>query len=299
MSTLPFIMPFSGGPFDHDETGRDQAALQKRIEQDDARIIVLHDGMPAIGQDGTLIRLRPNELMGKNLQDPGPLYLGLDDGAPVFAASLQYSHDVPDAQAFENMRAVAAKLGTQDLAIAGRAKSLFDWHYSHRFCSTCGTKSLAAEGGIKRVCLSCKAEHFPRVNPVVIMLVVHADQCVLGRQGSWNENIYSTLAGFVSPGETIEEACKREVWEEVGLITHDHRYIMCQPWPFPSQLMMGMICTAQDTKLTINTAEVEQAQWVSKDQVKAALKRKTDDLILPPSFTIANQLLRYWVKSEA
>lgn len=295
MTRADFIMPFTGGPFDHDETGRDQASLQKRVEQEDARCIVLHDGMPALDEDNRLIRLKPRELIGKNLQDPGPIYLGLDHGAPLFAASVQYSHDVPGARQFESLRHCASSLASQDLAVIGRAKSLFDWHFSHKFCSTCGTKSYADEGGIKRKCTACQAEHFPRVNPVVIMLVTHGDHCLLGRQGSWNTLVYSALAGFVSPGETIEEACKREVWEEVGAMTTGHTYIMCQPWPFPSQLMMGMTCKADDKALTVNTDEIEDAIWVSRQDVKAALDGETGTLIVPPSYTIAHHLLRHWV----
>lgn len=301
MSLSETPIAFAGGIFDHDETGRDPAIIQSLVEGEDAVCILLHKGMPALDDHGALIRVHPKTLIGKNILDPGPIYLGKHEGAPVFAASLQFQTDAPGiapsvAEEFQSMRAIAGLMSPSDLAIAGRAKALFDWHYTHRFCAKCGQQSFAREGGLKRQCPSCETEHFPRVNPVVIMLVVHGDQCLLGRGAGWPEGAFSALAGFVSPGETMEEACAREVWEETGVMTTDHRYVMSQPWPFPSQLMMGMICTAEDTALTINTKEIETAQWFSKDTVKGVFSKTNGAFLRPPRFTIAHQLLRWWIK---
>lgn len=298
MNLDDFTMPFAGGIFDHDETGRDSETLQKHVESPTALCALLHKGMPALGEDGRLIKVHPKTLIGKNLLEPGPMYLGQHNGAPIFAASMQFQTDVTNAQEFENMRRVAGRMDPEDLAITGRAKSLFDWHHTHVFCSACGQKSFAAQGGIKRVCPACSTEHFPRVNPVVIMLVVHGDECLLGRGEGWPDGAYSALAGFVSPGETIEEACKREVWEETGVMTTEHKYIFSQPWPFPSQLMMGMVCMADDKDLTINKAEIENAAWFTKNQVKGVFNKTDDAFLRLPRFTIAHHLLRWWIAQD-
>ena len=287
-------MAFAGGPFNHDETGRSPEAVQKAVENPKARALILHKGNPALMADGSLVKIRPIDLIGKNIFDPGPIYLGLDDGAPVFAASMADEADSFGGQ-FLNMRMAAANMSLPDLAIAGRARALLDWHFNHQFCAKCGKKSDAREGGLKRLCTFCHTEHFPRVNPVVIMLVQYGDKCLLGRGENWPDNAYSCLAGFISPGETVEEAVKREVWEETGVMTKNHRYVMSQPWPFPAQLMMGMICDAQGTDLNINTKEIEAANWYTRDQVAAVYDKTGTAFARLPKFTIAHHLLKYWL----
>ncbi len=285
---------FSGGPFDHDETGRAPQDLQLRLDDKNAYCILLHQDGPLLDKNGHLQRLSPKQLIGKNLRDPGPLYLGYDGDNPVFAAILQNISDAPHPAQPENLRNVASKMPASDLALAGRATSLFEWHITHRYCPNCGSGTQNMMGGLKRGCISCKAEHFPRVNPVVIMLVTHQDHVLLGRQASWPEGSYSALAGFVSPGETIEEACYREVWEEVGLSISNAAYMTSQPWPFPSQLMIGLSCTANQRELTINHREIESAQWVRKEALRAVIAKVSKDFYLPPRFTIARQLLERW-----
>ena len=296
-STTAVNMAFAGGPFNHDETGRDPAAIQKKVEHKLADAIILHKGNPALDVDGKLIRLPPSQLIGKNLFDPGPIYLGMEGKRPLFAASMANEGDSFGGQ-FLNMRMAASQMSMPDLAVAGRARALHDWHHNHQFCAKCGKKTDARDGGLKRHCTFCETEHFPRVNPVVIMLVIHGDSCLLGRGSSWPDGAYSTLAGFVSPGETMEEACMREVWEETGVMTKNHRYIMSQPWPFPAQLMMGMICHAEDRALKINTDEIEDAQWYTKDQVRAVFNKTGDAFSRLPRFTIAHQLLKWWIEQE-
>lgn len=297
LETYTNAMAFAGGPFNHDETGRDAAAIQKRVEQKNAQAILLHKGNPALDADGKLIKISPSRLVGKNIFDPGPIYLGLDGKVPLFAASMADEAD-NFAGTFLNMRMAAANMSFSDLAVAGRARALLDWHFNHQFCAKCGKKSDAREGGLKRLCTFCATEHFPRVNPVVIMLVVNGDSCLLGRGAGWPDGAYSALAGFVSPGETMEEACKREVWEETGVMTKNHRYVMSQPWPFPAQLMMGMICDAQDRTLKINKAEIEEAQWFTKDQVRAVYNKTGDAFLRLPKFTIAHHLLGWWLEQD-
>jgi len=144
-------------------------------------------------------------------------------------------------------------------------------------------------------CNSCQTDHFPRVNPVVIMLIIRGNQCLLGRSPGWPEGAYSALAGFVSPGESLEEACIRETKEEVGIDVTDVNYVFSQPWPFPSQLMMGLTCHTEQKKITLNPDELEAANWFSKDVVRDVFNKQSEAFLRPPRFTIAHHLLRYWL----
>jgi len=295
--TNNFIMPFAGGTLDHVETQRSPAELQTFVADPKARSICFHKGSPALRREGGLKRIHPSELIGRNLIDPGPIFLGLEDGAPIFAASLQNPTDVTLEELFQDLRSAARMLSPEDMALAGRAKSLLDWHFNHRFCAKCGQVSQPEEGGIKRKCPSCETEHFPRVNPVVIMLILSGDKVLLGRGAGWPEGAMSALAGFISPGESMEEAVTRETFEEVGIKIKNPRYIFSQPWPWPSQLMMGVVCEADSEELTINKSELEDAKWFTKDEVQAVYNKTGDAFLRLPRFTIAHHLLRHWLEN--
>jgi len=295
--TAPFIMPFAGGELDHAETRRSAEELQSFVKDPKAQCLLFLKGMPALNEDGGLKFIHPTDLIGRDLQDPGPIFLGLNDSVPVFAAALPHPQDIAPSESFQNMRAIASRLDPVQLALAGRAKSMLDWHYTHRFCSNCGSLSNGDEGGVKRNCPDCGTEHFPRVNPVVIMLVLSGDKVLLGRGPGWPEGFMSALAGFVSPGETIEEATARETFEEVGIKVKDTQYLFSQPWPFPSQLMIGVSCEAEGEEITLNANELEEAKWFTKDEVKAVFAKQSDVFMRPPRFTIAHQLLRRWIES--
>lgn len=288
-------MAFAGGRLDHLEDMRDVTSLRGFLKDPNARTLMLIDGKPAVREDGSLKTLHPDEIVGKTIMAPGLIFLGRDRVGPVFACLLDGPQNLSPAESFQEMRFIAGRLDGKSLAIAGRAKSLFDWHGSHRFCSACGNESQADGGGMSRKCPVCSTEHFPRVNPVAIMLVLNGDDCLLGRTAGWPDGAYSALAGFVSPGETLEEGCLREIKEEVGLNAHSVRYVFSQPWPFPSQLMMGLICETDQRHLAINKKEIEDARWFSKDTVRDVFDKKSDAFLRPPSFTIAHQLLRHWL----
>ncbi len=296
-----FTMPFAGGAVDPVETQRSAAELQAFLAKPNARCIMLHKGAPALAPDGGLKRIHPSELIGRNLMDPGPIFLGLELGlekdTPLFAASVADPEKVAPEDAFQNLRAIANHLSPEDLALAGRAKSLLDWHLDHRFCAKCGQVSQPDMGGMKRKCPSCETEHFPRVNPVVIMLILSGDKVLLGRGPGWPEGAMSALAGFISPGETLEEAAARETFEEVGIKVKNTRYIFSQPWPFPSQLMIGVICEAESEEITLNEAELEDAKWYSKDEVRAVFGKTGEAFMRLPRFTIAHHLLRHWLEA--
>lgn len=291
---------FAGAPIDLAENRRSTEELTVFSKDQAAKAIVLHEGKILVSENGELVDLHPSALIGKNIYDPGPLFLGLDVDIPVFAFSLavpEEADSLGDRVRFENIRKLATMLGSHDLALAGRAKSLFDWHRAHKFCAMCGQESKPKSGGVSRSCPSCSTAHFPRVNPVAIMLVLNGDKCLLGRSAAWPEGAFSALAGFVSAGETIEEACQREVYEEVGIKATKPVYKFCQPWPFPSQLMMGMFCYTDETELTIDKKEIAEARWFSKDTVRGVFDGSNKEFFCPPEFTIAHQLIKEWLES--
>jgi NAD+ diphosphatase len=242
--------------------------------------------------------VQPSQIKGTHLYDPGPLFLGLDGKVPMFAFSFAKEEEAAGlvkGAALDHLRNLAFLMDGRQLALAGRAKSLFDWHRSHRFCSNCGLESKPQAGGVTRKCPTCETDHFPRVNPVVIMLVLDGDNCLLGRGPEWPEGAYSALAGFVSPGESLSEACIREVKEEVNIDVENPNYKFSQPWPYPGQLMMGMFCTAKNTKITLDTKELADAQWFTKDVVRGVFAGTDKTFTCPPEFTIAHQLIKAWL----
>ncbi len=288
-------MAFTGAKLDHVEDKRDILTLKTYLKNPKARALMLINGKPAVTKEGHLKTCHPDDLVGQNIIAPGPMFLGLDDEGPVFAFALTDDQSMTAESEFQEMRAIASWLDQPSLAVAGRAKSLFDWHYSHRFCSTCGKESQSTAGGMYRHCKSCETDHFPRVNPVAIMLVIHEDHCLMGRSPGWPDKAFSALAGFISPGESLEEGCAREVKEEVNVDVHSVKYVFSQPWPFPSQLMMGITCQTDSRDFKVNKKELDDAQWFSKETVQNVFSGSDDSFLRPPGFTIANQLLRYWL----
>jgi NAD+ diphosphatase len=192
-----------------------------------------------------------------------------------------------------------AQLPADDLAIFGAARSVLDWHARHRFCARCGQPTRLAKGGWQRDCPACKAQHFPRVDPVAIMLVECDGRLLLGRQARFPPGSYSALAGFVEPGETIEEAVRREVFEEAGVRVGEVRYVASQPWPFPSQLMIGCLGLAGSLELAIDKTEIEDARWFTRAEVVEALAkgRESASFVPPPPQAIAYHLLQWWLET--
>ena len=229
------------------------------------------------------------------------VFLGLADGKGCFAAVPRVGDQRP---AFANLRLwqSMAALCSDDLATYGGARSLVDWHARHRFCARCGQPTVLAKGGWQRNCTSdaCKGEHFPRVDPVTIMLVEHSGRLLLGRQPRFPPRRFSALAGFVEPGETIEEAVAREVHEEAGIRVNTVTYVASQPWPFPSQLMIGCHSNAADDEITIDKTELDEARWFSREEVAYAMQAvetgaEDGAFIAPPRHAVAHHLLRWWL----
>jgi NAD+ diphosphatase len=226
------------------------------------------------------------------------VFLGLDGTQPLFAIDLPGENEPPLGEGtFTEMRAAAFVLPARDTAIAGQAKALLDWHRRHGFCPNCGHATALKDGGYRRLCPACSAEHFPRTDPVVIMLPLLDDRCLVGRNKRFPPGFYSAFAGFVEPGETMEEAVRRELMEEVNLKVAGVRYHATQPWPFPSSLMLGCYADALAADFRTDGHEIEDARWLSKDEVRARLANKIEDAMkLPMAIAIAHHLIRDWLE---
>ncbi len=229
------------------------------------------------------------------------VFLGLDGERGCFA-EVRTSLGGSVAPANPRVWQAMATLAGDELATYGGARSLVDWHARHRFCARCGSPTVLAKGGWQRTCTSeaCRAEHFPRVDPVTIMLVEHDGNLLLGRQPRFPAGNYSALAGFVEPGESIEEAVAREVLEEAGVRVRDVRYVASQPWPFPSSLMIGCHAHADDPTVVIDITELEDARWFSRAEVEDAIAasergERGEAFGAPPRTAVANHLLRWWI----
>ncbi len=230
------------------------------------------------------------------------MFLGRDATGPLFAAAAPKPEDdrQPAVKAID-MRSIATQglLGDAELALVGTAKSLIGWHARHRFCANCGAPTQPDLGGWRRHCQACGALHFPRVDPVVIMLAVDGDKALLARSPHFIPGMYSALAGFIEPGETIEDAVRRELHEEAGIRTGAVRYHSSQPWPFPSSLMIGCFARADTIELAIDVDEIEAADWFSRTQIAAMLAHRSDDMLFaPPPSAIAHQLMKSFVDGE-
>ncbi|URW77019.1 NAD(+) diphosphatase [Sphingomonas donggukensis] len=282
---------FTGSWLDRaDHIRGDAEALAAAAGDWRARLLRLDRGDPAIGEDGRIAWTT----LADAAEDGALLFLGLDDGGrPHFAESRP-----GDASGPARSPALYRMLETMpadEAAIFGTVRSLTGWHARHRFCANCGTATEVIRGGWARKCPACAAEHFPRTDPVVIMLAEFEGRALLGRGHPWPPRRYSALAGFVEPGESMEEAVAREVYEEAGVRVRDVRYVASQPWPFPGQLMIGAFATADSDVLAIDTAEIEDAMWVTRDEVRAALAGEEAPFLPPPRYAIARTLLEVWV----
>jgi NAD+ diphosphatase len=190
---------------------------------------------------------------------------------------------------------VVGALPGGEAGIIAQARGLLTWHARHRFCGSCGEPTRAADAGYVRRCPSCSAEHFPRTDPVVIMLPVRGDRCLLGRQPTFPRGMWSALAGFLEPGETIEEAVRREVAEESGLRVGTVRYQASQPWPFPASLMIGCLAEAESEQVQVARDELEDARWFGRDELERALAGTHPEMFVPPPMAIAHHLMRGWL----
>ena len=282
---------FTGGWLDRaDHIRGDDAALASAAGDQRARLMTLERGDPAIDAYGRIVWTS----LADAADDGTLLFLGLDaEARPHFAESRpgDVGGPVRSPALFRMLDAMPA----DEAAVFGTVRSLTGWHARHRFCANCGAATAIIRGGWTRQCPSCAAEHFPRTDPVVIMLAEHDGRALLGRGHPWPPRRYSALAGFVEPGESVEEAVAREIGEEAGVRVADVRYVASQPWPFPSQLMIACIARAEDDAITLDANELEDAIWVPRDEVRRILAGGEGAFLPPPRYAIARTLLEAWV----
>lgn len=289
---------FTGGTLDRADALRQDAAALARAAADPAARLLQLDALVPFAADGRLGWAPLGDAPRERLA-----LLGLDsDGAPRFALlphetgggqAAQAPAQIPAMRSPELMEALDA-LAPGEAATYAAARSLILWHARHRHCAVCGHVTHPFRAGWGRACPQCGAEHFPRTDPVVIMIAEHDGRALLGRQPSWPAGRYSALAGFLEPGESIEEAVAREVLEEAGVRVADVRYVASQPWPFPSQLMIACVARAETDRLVIDTHELESAIWVTREEMRAVLAGQAGAFVPPPRYAIARTLMEVW-----
>lgn len=232
------------------------------------------------------------------------VFLGLAEGRGQFAAALEadakQTLKTRDELLVLDLRSILVQglLPAPTISQISGAKALLHWHERHGFCANCGAATRMVHGGWRRDCPACKAEHFPRTDPVVIMLALKGERCLLGRQPRFAEGMWSCLAGFVEPGESIEEAARRETLEEAGIVCGRVAYFASQPWPFPMSLMIGCHAQALTDEIVIDKTELEAVRWFSRDEAARMLARRhPDGLFAPPPYAIAHHIIRAWVEN--
>jgi NAD+ diphosphatase len=281
----------------------DDSKLMALEGRRDARAYVVHRDSLVVKQDADAPRvlLTIDEAL-KFGANPGTIFLGLRDGAPLFgmgiSATAVESLLPRDDVKVSELRGMAMQgvVPPGQLSAIAMAKSLVNWHQRHGYCANCGTRTGMREGGWKRECPNCKAEHFPRTDPVVIMLVELGDKVLLGRQKQFPAGMYSCLAGFVEAAETIEDAVRREIFEESGIRCTDVNYYMTQPWPYPSSLMIGCTARATSEDIVVDRTELEDARWFDRAEASLMIRRQhPDGLAGPHPFAIAHHLLGRWL----
>ena len=298
---------FAGNPLDRgDQERRDEEWLEAQTRDPNARFLPLRN-LDILLDRRSGIRLGwidAAEVSRLNISAP-PLFLGISDGVSHFAIDVSEQNDVAgelvqdETRWFEEARDAAMALNPTDAGIVAQARMQVDWHARHRFCGVCGNQTYIARGGQMRRCSSCKSNHFPRTDPVIIVVVGRGDKCLLGQSRGRLSRLgwYSALAGFVDQAESIEEAVRREVREESGIEVGEVRYHSSQPWPFPSSLMIGCHAQALTTEISRDEEEMADVRWWSRADVLLALAGKHPDLKLPGPIAIAHHLIKSWAET--
>ena len=295
---------FGGNPLDRvSERRHDGEWIGKLLDDPDTRVLALRDLKPFTRGGGTpaldwkaVAPWRDQIESGATL-----IFLGLGDGRAHFAVDATGADVAPDVDTeLIDVRALAPTLAAGEAAILAEARSLLDWHARHRFCAQCGTPTRVAAAGWVRRCPDCRASHFPRTDPVVIMLAIRGERALLGRNRRRAGARFSCLAGFVEPGETLEEAVRREVREEAGIRCGRVRYLAAQPWPFPSSLMIGFLAEALTEAITVDPEELAEARWFTREEIREMVARAADGgdeaskVSLPQPIAIAHHICRRW-----
>jgi NAD+ diphosphatase len=290
---------FGGGGIERAAALRgDPAALALALAEPLARVLPMLDGQPLLAgpdQDRLGLLAPDHPLVG----GAASIWLGRQGGRAVFACEVApaaaAAAALPPDHAFGDLRRAVSRLGAADAELAAMARALALWHASHLFCARCGSPSAMAQAGWQRLCPACGAHHFPRTDPVVIMLVTAGERVLLGRSHGWPGQMHSLLAGYVEPGETIEAAVRREVAEETAIPVGEVVYLASQPWPFPASLMIGCAGRAQGTQIVLDPVELESARWMGRAEAVGMLAGRHAEVAPPRPGSIARMLLEGWV----
>ncbi len=310
---MEFINTFAGSPMNRmGNERRDEDWLRRQLDDPNTGFLPMWQlralMMPG-AEDLRISWCQKQDVQPFIMAGATTVFLGQINGMSHFAVDVSAGGDrkadapLQDYGKWIDVRSAAASCSGPDAAILAQTRSMLDWHARHGFCAVCGQPSRMAEAGYSRKCTDdeCGAMHFPRTDPVTIMLVLDDDDnCLLGRQKIFAPNSYSALAGFMEPGETIEETVRREVFEEVGIHVGEVRYIFSQPWPFPSSLMMGCFAQAESTEINVDPDELEEAKWFTRDQIRDMVANWQDQskVRMPAPLAIAHQLAAAWLRGE-
>ncbi|TKT74976.1 NAD(+) diphosphatase [Aquamicrobium sp. LC103] len=291
---------FAGNRIDRQSENRSDDVLEKAFQDPPLRIMQSRAGRLYLKLPGEAFdpyfTLAEARAMGAKLDHA--ILLGMSSAGPVVMAPGSVEpEELPDGIKAIDYRSIYTQglIGEESLGELAQGAALLAWHHNHRFCGRCGARTEMRIGGYKRVCSSCAAEHFPRTDPVAIMLAVRPEKCLLGRSPHFAPGMYSALAGFIEPGETIENAVRRETFEEAGIRLGRVAYHASQPWPFPYSLMIGCFGEALDDDIRADSSELEDCRWFSRAEVQAMLRgENAEGIVVPPSGAIAHHLIRAW-----
>lgn len=277
------------------ERREDPAWLASAIQSDNCRFVPVWGDRCLVGGDPLQAVMLKRHQIERFVDDQELIFLGLFRNRPAFALAISGNVDPPFGELgeFHDLRFLGSVLPPDEANLVAHARALVLWHASQTFCGACGSSTRPEVGGNSRVCVNgdCRREIFPRVDPAIIVLISKGDQCLLGRQPGWPDGRYSTIAGFVEPGESLEDAVRREVYEETNIQVGDVRYHSSQPWPFPSSLMLGFLAEATSSDIVLNDGELEDAQWFTRKELRSGFPK------LPFRISIARRLVDYWIDS--
>ena len=295
---------FAGNVLDRQSENRSEDCVEKALADPGVRFLLLTGPKTLLQFENETFQafFTPHEAADLEVATDHAILLGYDERGPVLACDTGLDPETLPAhlKAIDHRSIYTQSLvPAADLGALGQAVGLFNWNRTHRFCGRCGGQTEMRIGGYKRLCLQCGAEHFPRTDPVAIMLTVKGDKCLLGRSPHFAPGMYSTLAGFIEPGETIENAVRRETLEESGIRIGRVAYHASQPWPFPHSLMIGCFGEALNDDIQHDTTELEDCRWFSRDQVRAMIaSAHPEGLSVPPAGSIASHLIRFWADQD-
>jgi NAD+ diphosphatase len=302
------MIPFAGSPLDRASEKRTDSNWVESKRRDPSSLILpmwrLEPFLLGSEKSEPPIQLgliQPGIADSLAADDAVCIFLGLDGERAVFALDVSNADDpahvgpLAGLGYFRDARVAGSIVSIKHSAIIAQAKAMIDWHQRHGFCPRCGTPTQIMDAGYRRLCGKCHAEHFPRVDPVVIMLATHGDACLVGRGKQFPPGMFSALAGFVEPGETIEEAVRRELMEEASVKVGEVTYYATQPWPFPSSLMIGCFAKAQSRDVKVDETELAEVRWLERSVARDLIEGKqVEGLRVPPPIAIAHHLIRTW-----